>query len=35
RAIKQGGKNRKAYESYIELKESLGIEPTLARLINI
>ncbi|MDF2593506.1 MAG: methylase involved in ubiquinone/menaquinone biosynthesis, partial [Clostridia bacterium] len=32
RAIKQGGKNRKAYESYIELKESLGIEPTLARL---
>ena len=35
RAIKQGGKNKKAYESYIELKESLGIEPTLARLINI
>jgi SAM-dependent methyltransferase len=35
RAIKQGGKNRKAYESYLELKESLGIEPTLARLINI
>lgn len=35
RAIKQGGKNRKAYESYIELKEALGIEPTLARLINI
>lgn len=35
RAIKQGGKNKKAYESYIELKESLGIEPTLAKLINI
>jgi SAM-dependent methyltransferase len=35
RAIKQGAKNKKAYESYLELKESLGIEPTLARLINI
>ena len=35
RAIKQGGKNRKVYENYMELKESLGIEPTLARLINI
>jgi SAM-dependent methyltransferase len=35
RAIKQGPKNRKAYEAYLELKESLGIEPTLARLINI
>ena len=35
RAIKQGGKNKKAYQSYLELKESLGIEPTLARLINI
>lgn len=35
RAIKQGGRNKKAYQSYLELKESLGIEPTLARLINI
>lgn len=35
RAIKQGGKNRKAYDSYLELKASLGIEPTLARLVNI
>ena len=35
RAIKQGGKNKKAYQSYLELKESLGIEPTLARLIHI
>lgn len=35
RAIKQGGKNKKVYQSYLELKESLGIEPTLARLINI
>ena len=35
RAIKQGSKNRKVYEAYLELKESLGIEPTLARLINI
>jgi SAM-dependent methyltransferase len=35
RAIKQGGKNRKAYETYLELKDSMGIEPTLARLLNI
>lgn len=35
RAIKQGAKNRKAYEAYLELKESLGVEPTLARLLNI
>ncbi|MDF2520505.1 MAG: dependent methyltransferase [Clostridia bacterium] len=35
RAVKQGGRNRKAYEEYIKLKEALGIEPTLARLINI
>lgn len=35
RAIKQGGKNKKVYQSYLELKESLGIELTLARLLNI
>lgn len=35
RAVKQGGRNRKAYDEYLELKEVLGIEPTLARLINI
>jgi SAM-dependent methyltransferase len=35
RAIKRGGRNRKAYDNYLELKEALGIEPTLARLINI
>lgn len=35
RAIKQGGRNRKAYDEYLELKEALGIDPTLARLINI
>jgi hypothetical protein len=35
RAIKQGPRNRKAYERYLALKEALGIEPTLARLINL
>lgn len=35
RAIKQGPRDRKAYERYLALKEALGIEPTLARLINI
>lgn len=35
RAVKQGGRNRRAYEEYLKLKEALGIEPTLARLINI
>ncbi len=35
RAIKKGGRNRRAYDEYLQLKESLGIEPTLARLINI
>lgn len=35
RAIKQGSRNRQAYDRYLELKEALGIEPTLARLINI
>lgn len=35
RAIKQGPRDRKAYERYLVLKEALGIEPTLARLINI
>ncbi len=35
RAIKQGPRDRKAYERYLVLKEAMGIEPTLARLINI
>ena len=35
RAIKKGNRNRKAYEEYIELQEALGINPTLARLLNI
>jgi len=35
RAVKQGGRNRKAYDEYLKLKEELGIDPTLARLINI
>ncbi len=35
RAVKQGGRNRKAYDEYLELKGKLGIDPTLARLINI
>ncbi|MFZ5352150.1 MAG: class I SAM-dependent methyltransferase [Bacillota bacterium] len=35
RAIKKGSRNRKVYEEYLMLKEALGIEPTLARLINI
>ncbi len=35
RAIKKSGKNRRAYEEYLALKEAMGIEPTLARLIHI
>lgn len=35
RAVKKGPRDRKVYERYLELKESLGVEPTLARLINI
>jgi len=35
RAIKRGSRNRKAYDEYLELKESLGINPALARLLNI
>lgn len=35
RAVKKGGRNRKAYDAYLELKESLGINPALARLLNI
>jgi SAM-dependent methyltransferase len=35
RAIKKGKRNRKAYEEYLSLKESLGINPALARLLNI
>lgn len=35
RAVKKGSRNRKAYEEYLELKESLGINPALARLLNI
>ncbi|MGB7606016.1 MAG: SAM-dependent methyltransferase [Lutisporaceae bacterium] len=35
RAVKQGGRNKKAYDEYLVLKEMLGIDPTLAQLINI
>lgn len=35
RAVKKGGRNKKAYEEYLEIKEMLGIHPTLARLINL
>lgn len=35
RAVKKGGRNRKIYEEYLNLKESLGIDPTLGRLLNI
>ena len=35
RAFRKNGKNRNMYEKYLELKEKLGIEPTLARLLNI
>lgn len=35
RAIKRGSRNRKAYDEYLELKERLGINPALARLLNI
>lgn len=35
RAIKKSGKNKKIYDEYIKLKEVLGINPTLARLLNI
>ena len=35
RAVKKGSRNRKAYDEYLSLKESLGINPALARLLNI
>lgn len=35
RAVKKRGKNRKAYDEYLSLQESLGINPALARLLNI
>ncbi len=35
RAAKKSSRNRKAYDEYLELKESLGINPALARLLNI
>lgn len=35
RAVKKSAKNRKAYDEYLKLKESLGINPALARLLNI
>ncbi len=35
RAVKKSTRNRKAYEEYLSLKESLGINPALARLLNI
>lgn len=35
RAVKKGDRNRKTYEKYLGLKESLGIEPALGRLLNI
>lgn len=35
RAVKRSSRNRKAYNEYLELKESLGINPALARLLNI
>lgn len=35
RAIKKSSRNRKAYDEYLKLKESLGINLALARLLNI
>jgi len=35
RAVKKSGRNRKAYDEYLNLKENLGINPALARLLNI
>lgn len=35
RAVKKTGRNRSAYDEYLKLKEALGIEPALARLLNI
>lgn len=35
RAVKKGSRNRKAYDEYLALKESLGIDPALGRLLNI
>jgi hypothetical protein len=35
RAVKKGTRNRKAYDEYLELKEGLGINPALGRLLNI
>lgn len=35
RAVKKSSRNRKAYDEYLNLKESLGINPKLARLLNI
>jgi SAM-dependent methyltransferase len=35
RAVKKSSRNRKAYDEYLSLKESLGINPALARLLHI
>lgn len=35
RAVKKGSRNRRAYEEYLSLKDGLGINPALARLLNI
>ncbi|MGE5631842.1 MAG: class I SAM-dependent methyltransferase [Caulobacteraceae bacterium] len=35
RAVKKESRNRKAYDEYLSLKESLGINPALGRLLNI
>lgn len=35
RAVKKGSRNRKTYDEYLSLKENLGINPALARLLNI
>ncbi len=35
RAVKKSTRNRKAYEEYLSLKEGLGINPALARLLHI
>ena len=35
RAVKKSSRNRKAYNEYLSLKESLGVNPSLGRLLNI
>jgi len=35
RAVRKSSRNKKAYNEYLNLKESLGVNPSLGRLLNI